>query len=251
MNIGQQWATILQEQGYPQIDSRAFLNRFSNSPYIELIRRHVRLMPNSSILEAGCGSGKFSLALSAIELHRVTTLDYSHRVLRDMQATAAHILPETEHPPIGYPLGDLARLPFPDNHFDLILNEGVIEHWLDRNERLAILREMRRVVKPGGAMVVFVPNGVHPLEKQWAQHVYPDAPPMTFYDASRLKDDLRSIGLAGIKTDGVYPWRSWTRLGMWRKLYKPSAALDNLMPTPRSLRQRWGSNLFAVGFKPA
>ena len=53
------------------------------------------------------------------------------------------------------------RLPYPDDFFDLILSHEVIEHVADD---FATAAEMARVLKPGGRMVIFVPNRLYPFE---------------------------------------------------------------------------------------
>ena len=50
---------------------------------------------------------------------------------------------------------DLFQLPFPDNHFDLVFENGVIEHFKNYPEALL---EMKRVVKKGGKIIVVFPN---------------------------------------------------------------------------------------------
>ncbi len=52
-------------------------------------------------------------------------------------------------------------LPFPANSFDLLLSHEVLEHV--RDDRQAV-SEMARVLKPGGRLVVFVPNRGYPFE---------------------------------------------------------------------------------------
>jgi SAM-dependent methyltransferase len=59
--------------------------------------------------------------------------------------------------------GDLARLPFADREFDLVTALDVLEHLDDDRGALA---ELRRVVRPGGALVVTVP--AHP--RLWSSH---------------------------------------------------------------------------------
>jgi SAM-dependent methyltransferase len=51
-------------------------------------------------------------------------------------------------------LGEAEKLPYPDQTFDLVTGLDVVEH-LD--DDLAGLREMRRVLKPGGRALLFVP----------------------------------------------------------------------------------------------
>ena len=53
------------------------------------------------------------------------------------------------------------HLPYPDDAFDLILSNEVVEHAQD--DRLAVA-EMVRAVKPGGRIVLFCPNRWYPVE---------------------------------------------------------------------------------------
>ena len=52
-------------------------------------------------------------------------------------------------------------LPFPNNYFDLIFSNEVIEHV---NDDYQVVREMIRTLKPGGRMVIFCPNRGYPFE---------------------------------------------------------------------------------------
>lgn len=54
-----------------------------------------------------------------------------------------------------YDLGDVLRLPYEDNSFDKIISLGVIEHFRDN---LIIMKEMYRVLKPNGIVVLMTPN---------------------------------------------------------------------------------------------
>lgn len=48
-----------------------------------------------------------------------------------------------------------ARLPYPDNHFDLIVSRYVLEHVADAD---FVASELRRVLKPGGHFCAITPN---------------------------------------------------------------------------------------------
>jgi SAM-dependent methyltransferase len=54
------------------------------------------------------------------------------------------------------------QLPYPDNTFDVILSNEVIEHVQDD---VAAVREMARTLKPGGRLVIFCPNRWYPVEQ--------------------------------------------------------------------------------------
>ena len=99
---------------------------------IELLR-DLRL--GSIVLDLGCASGSF-----AVE-------DSSHFVVRI----------DLERPPAAsnFVQADAVKLPFRSAAFDLIVSNHSLEHF----ENLAgALAEIRRVVKPGGALYVAVPD---------------------------------------------------------------------------------------------
>src|SRR5215471_13764385 len=52
---------------------------------------------------------------------------------------------------LTWPLGDVSSLPFPNAHFSIVACRFVFHHLL---EPLAVLKEMKRVCKPGGRIVV-------------------------------------------------------------------------------------------------
>ena len=246
--VGAAWQDHLGEQGYPAARDLHFLGRFRASAYIQLVMGYAQLPAGSLVLEPGCGSGKFSLALASLG-HRVVTLDYVASVLREVWASSQAIAGQWGAGPAGYCLGSLERLPFADNSFDLTLNEGVVEHWLDDGPRRHVFAEMVRVTRPGGVVAIFVPNGVHPLLAQWDDHFYRHAPPMTYFSSGRLASEMAQIGLRDIQTDGIYPWRSWTRLAPWSRFYRFAALLDHVGWLPRPVRQKWAINLLALGRK--
>jgi len=54
-------------------------------------------------------------------------------------------------------VSDATNLPFADNHFDAAMSSDFFEHVTD-DQKIAILRETRRVLKPGGVLVTKTPN---------------------------------------------------------------------------------------------
>jgi ubiquinone/menaquinone biosynthesis C-methylase UbiE len=52
-------------------------------------------------------------------------------------------------------VGSILEMPFPDAHFDIVVSSEVIEH--TPNPEQAI-KEIYRVLKPGGVMVLSTPN---------------------------------------------------------------------------------------------
>jgi len=107
-----------------------------------------------SVLEAGCGTGRFCYLLAADRPEaKIVGLDSSARAVA--RAREMFALPN-----LSFIQGDLFRLPYEDGTWDVVFNEGVIEHFPVEHERsyVAAVREMARVAKPGGQVIVGVPN---------------------------------------------------------------------------------------------
>jgi SAM-dependent methyltransferase len=126
-------------------------------PLVELLRSDQEL-----VLDAGCGGGRTTLALSrvlrqgrivALDRFDAYYIDGGGRALLERNLRLAGL---TERVQIEQ--GDLTALPFPDTHFDAAVSAHVIDH-LKQHKRTG-LREIQRVLKPGGRflMVVWVPG---------------------------------------------------------------------------------------------
>lgn len=116
---------------------------------LEMILRAAGHRIQGNILENGCGVGMYVEHLAPFG-GKVFGLEYDFE-----RAAEAGI----RSPGIVNAAGEY--LPYPDSSFDLILSHEVLEHVAD--DVLAV-REMLRVIKPGGRMVIFCPNRGYPFE---------------------------------------------------------------------------------------
>jgi ubiquinone/menaquinone biosynthesis C-methylase UbiE len=176
--VGELWNRMFKEDSYKI--SLKDISRIGKSQHIKYILKYAK--PHAEILEAGCGSAKFGFALS-LRGFKVTVLDYSEHIIRNVAVLLEQLIQKYNIKLIPAK-GDIARLNFKKNSFDIVFNEGVVEHWLGKKERIAIIKEMARVAKINGYVIIIVPNGRHPLYNFWLRHNYPyhNAPPMTLYD---------------------------------------------------------------------
>lgn len=128
------------------------------------------------ILEAGCGLGAYVLHLLE-DSPRVVAFDIEHE-----RVAAAHQQVAAVH------VAAAEALPYADASFDLVLSNEVIEHVQD--DAVAV-REMVRVLAPGGRILIFCPNRWYPVEQHghyWRGRYHFGNTPLINY----LPDPLRN-----------------------------------------------------------
>ncbi len=103
------------------------------------------LLPGSRMLEGGCGRGNY-VAYYTARGFSVVGLDFAQRALKTLRV---------RRPQLTLCGGDVSRLPFADDTFDLYYSGGVVEHFEGGAE--ASLREARRVLKDDGVLLISVP----------------------------------------------------------------------------------------------
>jgi 2-polyprenyl-3-methyl-5-hydroxy-6-metoxy-1,4-benzoquinol methylase len=150
-------------------------------------KKHPRKGPDAfRILDAGCGDGVNLKLLCGIPGLKVWGLDYNS--LRLMRASAAF-------PGVRVVRGSVLEMPFRPESFDAVLCSQVIEHV---PEDTAVLRDMARMLRPGGLLVLGTPNEGclmarlrnHVLERsilRTTDHVH-------FYTANVIGRKLREAG---------------------------------------------------------
>ncbi|MEU6543120.1 methyltransferase domain-containing protein [Streptomyces sp. NPDC046859] len=106
------------------------------------------LKPHMRILDIGCGPGTITADLAALVPDgHVTGVDREPGVLEQACATAAGRGLEN----VGFAVGDVHALAFPDDTFCVVHAHQVLQHVGDP---VAALREMRRVTRPNGFIAV-------------------------------------------------------------------------------------------------
>ena len=95
----------------------------------------------ASILDVGCGMGKLCSNLSD-RGYQCTGIDCSIDAIE-----AARLITKC-----SFVNGDAAKLPFPNNNFDLVICQAVFTNWTEEAYRQAVIREIQRVLKPLGLL---------------------------------------------------------------------------------------------------
>jgi len=125
------------------------------------------------VVDMGCGTGHFLLALQRRlgDRAELSGLDFSNAAITRARTvvTAA-----------SFTVADAYRMPFPDHAFDLVTCVETLEHL--KKPRVA-LDEMARICKPGGHLVITVPDATM---DDWWWHV-------NFWTAGSLKEFLSPL----------------------------------------------------------
>jgi ubiquinone/menaquinone biosynthesis C-methylase UbiE len=109
---------------------------------------HLKLVPSATVLEIACGTGRDSRVI-ANQLDANGNLyvqDISSAMLTQCQKRLKNV-----SVPVNYSTGNAAYLSFPDNCFDAVYSFGGLNVFDDKKRSL---KEMARVTKPGGRIVV-------------------------------------------------------------------------------------------------
>ncbi len=174
-------------------------------PLRPLFEKYLR--PDSLMLEGGCGMGNY-LAYYAARGYRVVGLDFAQSTLKALHA---------RQPEVNLCGGDVSRLPFADDSFDLYYSGGVVEHFEGGAEDA--LKEAARVLKKDGILLLSVPyqsplrTMLAPLKKSSWRKVFrsetgegntPDDKKFFQYAYRRREFEklLAKAGLRVIKTQG-------------------------------------------------
>ncbi|WP_432520963.1 methyltransferase domain-containing protein [Kineococcus sp. SYSU DK006] len=130
--------------GYAPAVQRSHGQRTAENSAAHLL---AHLRPGQSLLDVGCGVGTITADLAArVAPGRVVGVDVSEEVLATARASAAE---RGVH--VDLRTADATALPFPDGGFDVVHTHQVLQHVADP---VAVLREMRRVARPGGLVAV-------------------------------------------------------------------------------------------------
>lgn len=111
----------------------------------------------SRLLDVGCGNGAYTLQLATI-FERVVAIDVEPAHLREL---TGHLSRQLHSGTVDIRRMSAEAIDFPEASFDAVSAIEVLEHVVDLE---VTMREIERVLEPGGLLYVSVPNRLFPIE---------------------------------------------------------------------------------------
>lgn len=130
-----------------------------NYDFLALMAKRWNLKQQRSILDVGCGVGHWGLTLAPFlaDDAELQGIDPEPQWVKKAQEKADA---NGSGSRFQYQLGRAEKIPFADNTFDMVTCQTVLIHVADIN---IALKEMLRVLKPGGLLAVAEPNNIAPF----------------------------------------------------------------------------------------
>ncbi|MBX3363274.1 MAG: bifunctional demethylmenaquinone methyltransferase/2-methoxy-6-polyprenyl-1,4-benzoquinol methylase UbiE [Phycisphaeraceae bacterium] len=130
--------------------------------------RAARPQPNDHVLDVACGTGDLTHAFARAGVARVVGADFTPEMLQLAEVKRAKLPPKTGGL-VSYVTGDAQALDFPDASFDILSIAFGIRNVADVDRAL---REFRRVLRPGGRVVILEFDRPRFAPIRWANSFY-------------------------------------------------------------------------------
>ncbi|NUC71427.1 class I SAM-dependent methyltransferase [Haloterrigena sp. SYSU A558-1] len=156
--------------------------------------------PPRRVLDLGCGTGTISLLLAELG-HDVSGVDLTPEMLERARAKAREAGLS-----IDFGLGDAEALPVPDDAYDVVTARHLI--WTLPNPSKAI-REWRRVVRPGGRIVLLEGHWDFPEPWEEYREIHDDLPLYRGRPPGELVDFLADHGLERLEREPLMDATLW------------------------------------------
>ena len=143
----------------------------------------VSLAKGKKILDIACGEGYGSYHLSKVAAE-VVGVDINAETIA--YAASKYIASN-----LRFAEGNAVQLPLPDQYFDVVVSFETIEHLEQQQQMLA---EIKRVLTPGGILIISTPNKVH-SEMQQHKNLFHEKELTREEFADLLKDQFTQVHL--------------------------------------------------------
>ena len=203
---------------FSKLEEFAINNYFSNA-FVKSILSIAKI-EKGKIFEPGSGGGMASATL-AKKGFNLTCMDLSQNAIKKNQELFQEYTLSGK-----FLIGDIFNIPISSEKFDIVFNQGVMEHFrLEGMNPSSAVKEMYRLVKKNGTLIIFVPAYYSPLffvyailkklnliEKYWP---YAD---QDFLHKNELMEMMKEIGSDEIKIKRVWSSLFFSLIGYCKKV---------------------------------
>ena len=156
------------------------------------------LRPGETVLDVGCGTGSLAMVAKTQvgDTGRVHGIDASAEMIARAKEKAAQ-----RQADVSFEEARAQALPFPDATFDVVLSTVMLHH-MRRATREEAVREMRRVLRPGGRLLVVDFCGATSTGRGPRMHFHPHG----HVQPKVLEDLVRSAGFEIAASEAIGTW---------------------------------------------
>jgi ubiquinone/menaquinone biosynthesis C-methylase UbiE len=202
--------------------------RACRATYRRLLRK-AGVQPGWHVLDAGCGAGSFLPWLAELvgPDGRITGVDLAPE---HAEQAAQRIRDEDFGCHIAVTAGDLRDLPVADETFDAVWCANMVQY-LDDGELLAVLREMRRVLRPGGVVAIKDLDAALVMVRPGDPFLFTDF----FRTAARVPGYARQL----LRSRELYQWLTIAGFGAIRQ---ETVLIEHFAPFSAAVREFYGNS---------
>jgi len=153
-----------------------------------------RIVPGMKMLDAGCGGGR-NLTYFFRTGFDVFGVDQSAAAIAEIRKLAATLAPHL--PPDNFRLEPIEKMSFDDSTFDVVLSSAVLHFARDESHWREMVREMWRVLRPGGIFFARLASNVGIDEIRLIEgrrYDLPDGSERFLVDEEMLLQETESLG---------------------------------------------------------